>query len=122
MALSLATGALSGWAVSQHSSAAAAVAAVHEPLSLNAQEMYTAVADADVTITTALLASPQPPLPPLQRYRADIQQAARSLARIQGAGGGNQRLASASPRSPRACPATPATSRRPRACTRWAIR
>ena len=92
--LSLATGALSGWAVSQHSSAAADVAAVHEPLSLDAQEMYAAVADADVTMTTALLASPQPPLPPLQRYHADIQQAAANLAKLKAAGG-SQRLDSA---------------------------
>jgi hypothetical protein len=92
--LSLATGALSGWAVSQHSSAAADVAAVHEPLSLDAQEIYAAVADADVTMTTALLASPQPPLEPVQRYRADIQQAATNLAKLKAAGG-NQQLASA---------------------------
>jgi hypothetical protein len=88
--LSLATGALSGWAVSQHSSAAADVAAVHEPLSLDAQEMYAAIADADVTMTTALLASSQPPLSPLQRYHADIQQAAANLAKLKEAGGSQQ--------------------------------
>ncbi len=88
--LSLASGALSGWAVSQHSDAAASVAAVHEPLSLDAQQMYEAVADADVTITGSLLANQQPPQDRLQRYRTDIAEAAASLAKLQDAGGNPQ--------------------------------
>ena len=88
--LSLASGALSAWAVSQHSSAASSVAAVHEPLSLDAQQMYEAVADADVTITGSLLASQQPPQRQLQRYRADIAEAAASLADLKDTGGNPQ--------------------------------
>ncbi len=84
--LSLTSGALSGWAVSQHSAAASSVAAVHEPLSLDAQQMYQAVADADVTITGSLLAAQQPPQDRLQRYRTDIAEAAASLAKLRDAG------------------------------------
>ena len=88
--LSLASGVLSGWAVSQHSDAASSVAAVHEPLSLDAQQMYEAVADADVTITGSLLANQQPPQDQLQRYRSDIAEAATSLAKLRDAGGNPQ--------------------------------
>jgi len=62
-------------------------AAVHEPLSLDAQQMYEAVADADVTITGSLLTSQQPPQDRLQRYRTDIAEAAANLAKLQGRGG-----------------------------------
>ena len=88
--LSLASGGLSGWAVSQHSDAASSVAAVHEPLSLDAQQMYEAVADADVTITGSLLTNQQPPQDRLQRYRTDISEAAASLAKLRDAGGNPQ--------------------------------
>ncbi len=80
--LSLAWGAFGGWAASQHSSAASALISVDEPLSLDARQMYEKVADADVTITTAYLASSQPTLQPLQRYQADITMAAADLARL----------------------------------------
>ena len=42
-------GALAALMVSQHASAAADVASVSEPLSLDAQQMYRSLADADVT-------------------------------------------------------------------------
>jgi len=92
--LSLAWGAFGGWVASQHSSAAGSLVAVHEPLSLDARQMYESLADADVTITATLLASSQPALPPLRRYQADIAQASADLARLQ-AGGGNQELKTA---------------------------
>jgi hypothetical protein len=85
--LSLAWGAFGGWVASEHSSAASAMVAVDEPLSLDAQNMYESVADADVTITAALLASSQPPLAPLQRYQGDIARVAADLATLQAAGG-----------------------------------
>ena len=92
--LSLAWGAVGGWVASQHSSAAGSLVAVHEPLSLDARQMYESIADADVTITATLLASSQPALPPLRRYQADVAQASADLARLQ-AGGGNQELKTA---------------------------
>jgi hypothetical protein len=80
--LSLAWGAFGGWAASQHSSAASILISVDEPLSLDASQMYEKIADADVTITTAYLASSQPQLAPLQRYQDDIATASASLARL----------------------------------------
>ena len=89
--LSLAWGALGGWAASEHSSAASTVVAVDEPLSLDARQMYESVADADVTITATFLGSSRPPLAPLQRYQADVATASADLARLR-AGGGSQSL------------------------------
>ena len=80
--LSLAWGAFGGWAASQHSAAASTLISVDEPLSLYASQMYEKIADADVTITTAYLASSQPQLAPLQRYQADIATASADLARL----------------------------------------
>jgi hypothetical protein len=92
--LSLAWGAFGGWVASQHSSAAGSLAAVREPLSLDARQMYESIADADVTITATLLADSRPALPPLRRYQSDIAQASADLARLQ-AGGGSQELKTA---------------------------
>jgi hypothetical protein len=85
--LSLAWGAFGGWVASEHSSAASAIVAVHEPLSLDARQMYESIADADVTITTAYLANSQPPLEPLRRYQGDLAKVAADLAKLQAAGG-----------------------------------
>jgi hypothetical protein len=80
--LSLAWGAFGGWVATQHSSAAGTVVTVDEPLSLDAQQMYQAIADADATITAAFLASSQPSLTPLQRYQQDIATASADLSRL----------------------------------------
>jgi hypothetical protein len=93
--LSLAWGALAGWTVSQHSSAASAVVHTDQPLALAAQQMYRSISDADVTATSAFLSSPQPPLGTLQRYRADIAAAAAELTTLNGAGPGNGQLTAA---------------------------
>ena len=66
--LSLAWGALGGWVASQHSSAAGALVNVDEPLSGDARQMFQSIADADVTITSALLASSEPPLSETSRF------------------------------------------------------
>jgi hypothetical protein len=87
LALSLAWGVLGGWAASEHSAAASAVVSVDEPLSLDARQLYQSLADADVTVTTAFLASSQPPLAQLQRYQNDVASAAADLARLRAAGG-----------------------------------
>jgi hypothetical protein len=87
LALSLAWGVLGGWAASEHSDAASAVVTVDEPLSLDARQLYQSLADADVTVTTAFLASSQPPLAQLQRYQDDVASAAADLARLRAAGG-----------------------------------
>ena len=94
--LSLAWGALGGWVASQHSSAAGALVAVDEPLNADARQMYQSIADADVTITEAFLASSEPftstepPLSQLQLYQRDISVAASDDAAMLRAAGGNQ--------------------------------
>ncbi len=91
----LAWGALAAWTVSQHAAAAGDVVSASEPLSLDAQRMYQALSDADVTATTAFLAGPQPPLASRQRFQADISQAATELTALKtaaAAGGGRQPL------------------------------
>jgi hypothetical protein len=85
--LTLGWGVLGGWAASEHSAAAGSVATVDEPLSLDARQLYQSLADADVTITTAFLASSQPPLSQLQRYQGDISAAAAALTRLRPASG-----------------------------------
>ncbi len=86
--LSLAWGAFGGWVASDHSSAASALVTVDEPLSLDAQQMYEAIADADATITAAFLTSSPPSLTPLRRYQNDIAAASADLARLRAADGG----------------------------------
>jgi hypothetical protein len=90
----LAWGALTAWTVSQHAAAAGDVVSASEPLSLDAQRMYQALSDADVTATTAFLAGPQEPLAARQRFQADITQAATELTALKSAaaGGGNRPL------------------------------
>ena len=86
MLLSLAWGAFGGWVATVHSSAAQSLVSVDEPLSLDARQMYQAIADADATITAAYLASSQPPLATLQRYQRDIATAATDLSRLRSGG------------------------------------
>jgi len=88
--LSLAWGGLGGWVADQHASAASAMVTVDEPLSLDAQQLYQDVADADVTVTTMFLASSQPPLASTQRYLNDIDQAEAGLSALRAAGGQDQ--------------------------------
>jgi len=90
--LSLCWGAFGGWAAAEHSSAASALVTVDEPLSLDAQQMYEAIADADATITAAYLASAQPSLQPLKRYQNDLATASADLSRL-GAGDGSRAMA-----------------------------
>ena len=92
--LALAWGAFGGWVATVHSSAAQSLVSVDEPLSLDARQMYQAVADADATITAAYLAGSQPSLDPLQRYQRDIATAATDLSRLR-SGGDRQTASSA---------------------------
>jgi hypothetical protein len=74
--LSLAWGVLAGLTASQHSSAAADVVAVSEPLSLDAEQIYTSLSDAGATAASAFLAGGLEPAKARLRYQADITQAA----------------------------------------------
>jgi hypothetical protein len=74
--LSLAWGVLAALTADQHASAAADVVAVSEPLSLDAEQIYTSLSDADATAASAFLAGGLEPAKARQRYQADITQAA----------------------------------------------
>jgi hypothetical protein len=80
--LSLVWGAVGGWVASDHSSAADQLVSTDERLSLDAQMMYQAIADADATMTAALLTSSQPARTPLQRYQQDMTTASAALSRL----------------------------------------
>jgi hypothetical protein len=73
--LSLAWGVLAGLTAAQHASAAADVVAVSEPLSLDAEQIYTSLSDAGATEASAFLAGGLEPAAARQRYQADIIQA-----------------------------------------------
>jgi hypothetical protein len=87
VAASVAWGALAAWTVSQHASAAGLVVSTSEPVSLDAQRMYQALSDADITITTAFLGGPAEPSGVRQRYAADIRRAASELAAVRSTAG-----------------------------------
>ena len=74
--LSLAWGVLAALTADQHASAAADVVAVSEPLSLDAEQIYTSLSDADATAASAFLAGGLEPAAARQRYQADITEAA----------------------------------------------
>jgi hypothetical protein len=74
--LSLAWGALAALTADQHASAAADVVAVSEPLSLDAEQIYTSLSDADATAANAFLAGGLEPTAARQRFQADITKAA----------------------------------------------
>jgi hypothetical protein len=93
--LSLAWGAVGGWVADQHSSAASATATVDEPLSLDAQQLYQSIADADVTVTTMFLANAQPPLASTKHYQGDIATAEAELSALRAAAGTNQAASAA---------------------------
>ena len=74
--LSLAWGVIAALIADQHASAAANVVAVSEPLSLDAEQIYQSLSDADATAANAFLAGGLEPAAARQRYNADITQAA----------------------------------------------
>jgi hypothetical protein len=74
--LSLAWGAVAALTAGQHASAAADVVAVSEPLSLDAEQIYTSLSDADATAANAFLAGGLQPAAASERYRADLSAAA----------------------------------------------
>jgi hypothetical protein len=68
--------------VNQHASAASSAVGSNEPLSLDAQQIYQSLADADVTVTTAYLYGSQEPRASKLRYQQDIQPAADDLRTV----------------------------------------
>ena len=85
--LSLAWGGLAAFTVNQYSSAASSVVAVREPLSLDAQQIYRDLSDANDTAATAFLAGGLEPPATRQRYLADIQAAGTLIENATAQGG-----------------------------------
>jgi len=77
--LSLAWGVLATLTADQHASAAADVVAAREPLTLDAQQIYRGLSDADASAASAFLSGGLEPAAARQRYDADISQAALGI-------------------------------------------
>ena len=73
--------------VSQRASGADDVVSTSEPLSLDGQQIYRALSDADATAASAFLSGGLEPLAARHRYQADIAQAAAHLESATAAAG-----------------------------------
>ena len=87
VSLCLIWGAVAAWVVSQRASGANDVVGTSEPLSLDGQQIYRALSDADATAASAFLSGGLEPLAARQRYQADIAQAASHLESATAAAG-----------------------------------
>ena len=87
VSLCLIWGGLAAWVVSQRASGANDVVGTSEPLSLDGQQIYRALSDADATAASAFLSGGLEPLAARQRYQADIAQAASHLESATAAAG-----------------------------------
>jgi hypothetical protein len=77
--LSLVWGILAAWIVDQRASGAGDVVSISEPLSLDGQQIYRALSDADATAANAFLSGGLEPQAARQRYLADVAAAAARL-------------------------------------------
>jgi hypothetical protein len=85
--LSLAWGGLAVFTASQYASAASSVGDVREPLSLDAQQIYARLSDANDTATTAFLTGGLEPAATTARYLADIAAAGAGIENATARGG-----------------------------------
>jgi hypothetical protein len=85
--LSLAWGALAGFTASQYAAAASSVVTTREPLSLDAQQIYSRLSDANDAAATAFLTGGLEPPAARQRYLADIAAAASGIEEATANGG-----------------------------------
>jgi len=100
VAACLAWGALAGFTVSQYSSAAHGVVATSEPLTLDAQQIYHDLSDANDAAATAFLAGGLQPQPLVDRYDNDLAAAGKAIEKATALGGGSPALATLSARLP----------------------
>lgn len=87
LAASLLWGAVAAWTVAGHASAAGNVVTASEPLSVDAQQIYRSLSDADATEAAAFLSGGLEPLALRARYQADIARAASYLEAATAAAG-----------------------------------
>ena len=84
--VSLLWGGVAARTVVQHASAATDVVTASEPLSLDAEQIYRSLSDADATEAAAFLSGGLEPISLRRRFEADIGQAARHLEAATAAG------------------------------------
>jgi hypothetical protein len=87
LGLTVLWGTVAAFTVAAHASATSNVITVSEPLSLDAQQIYRSLSDADSTEAAAFLHGGVEPLPLRRRYQADIALAANRLEAATAAGG-----------------------------------
>jgi hypothetical protein len=87
VALCLIWGGVAAWAVSQRASGAANVVSTSEPLSLDGQQIYRSLSDADATAAAAFLSGGLEPIAARHRYLADIAEATSHLESATAAAG-----------------------------------
>ena len=87
--LSLAWGALSSFTAMRYSSAASSVVTTREQLSLDAQQIYSDLSDANDTAATAFLAPGPEPAGTRARYLHDIAAASAGIEQVTALGGGS---------------------------------
>lgn len=85
--LCLIWGAVAAWTVSRYASAAGDVVGTSEPLSVDGQQIYRSLSDADATAATAFLSGGLEPLAVRHRYLGDIAEAAAGLKSATAAAG-----------------------------------
>jgi hypothetical protein len=85
--LSLVWGALAAWVVSQRAAGANNAVSSSETLSLDGQQIYQALSDADATAAAGFLSGGLEPINGTPRYRADIARATAHLASATAAAG-----------------------------------
>jgi hypothetical protein len=85
--LCLAWGAVAAFSVSHYATATSSVVNVREPLSFDAQQIYTRLSDANDTAATAFLTSGLEPAAARQRYLADIAAASSAIENVTAQGG-----------------------------------
>jgi hypothetical protein len=85
--LSLAWGGLAAFTAGQYAAAASSVVAVREPLSLDAQRIYSRLSDANDAAATAFLTGGLEPAATRQRYLADIAAAGSGIENATAQGG-----------------------------------
>ncbi len=86
--VSLAWGALAAFTAARYAAAATSVVSTREPLSLDAQQIYARLSDANDAATTAFLTGGIEPAGTRQRYLADIGAAAAGIQNATAQGGG----------------------------------
>lgn len=92
VALAAGWGALAAITVAQHAAGAAKVVTTSEPLSIEAQQIYSSLADADVAVSTGYLHGSQGSFSFEQEYNSDITTATADIEAATAASGGDSAI------------------------------